>query len=169
LRWLHQACARARETNQLLALHFIDLDGFKQVNDCHGHIVGDELLRAVAQRIENAVRDTDTVARFGGDEFAVLQVGPSSLEFTEATARRICSAINRPYKIGGKSISVGASIGVACCPDDCANRDAMLAHADRALYRVKADGRNCVRVYEAAPDGTSGSGAGRKLQSPSAA
>lgn len=168
LRRLGEACDRANVTGGRLALHFVDLDDFKQVNDAHGHCVGDELLRAVAGRLEHAVRGGDLVARFGGDEFAVLQVDPPSLTFAETTAQRICSAIAKPYKVGSKTVSVGASVGVDFSDDAKAEGDAMLARADRALYRAKAAGRNCVRVHTEEMDAIPASGSERQRSSSAA-
>jgi diguanylate cyclase (GGDEF)-like protein/PAS domain S-box-containing protein len=166
---LGEACGRAGDANGLLAVHFVDLDGFKLINDRYGHPVGDELLRAVAQRLTRSVRESDIVARFGGDEFAVLQVGLPSVEFAETTAQSICRLVRRPYKIGGKTMDVGASIGLECGVAGNANADDMMVRADRALYRAKADGRNCVCVYDPALDTHSGTALASNLRSKSAA
>lgn len=166
---LREACDRTNERDGLMAVHFVDLDGFKNVNDEHGHIIGDELLKAVARRLTNTVRKNDLVARFGGDEFVVLQSNAPSRESAETMGHRICSALGQPYRMHGKSLQVGASVGVECRPIHEANGDAMLACADRALYRAKSDGRNCVRVYEASSDAPAGSAFASNLRSDSAA
>jgi diguanylate cyclase (GGDEF)-like protein len=131
-----------------LAVHCIDLDQFKAVNDTLGHPAGDALLCAVAERLRTCVRDGDTVARLGGDEFAVLQLGMQRPEEAGALARRIIEAASRPYEIEGQQVTIGASIGVAVAPGDGANPDQLLKHADLALYRAKADGRGTFRFFE---------------------
>jgi diguanylate cyclase (GGDEF)-like protein/PAS domain S-box-containing protein len=164
---LTEACTG--DPSCLLAVHFVDLDGFKLINDMHGHPVGDELLRAVARRLVRSVREGDLVARFGGDEFAVLQVGLPSRDVAETAAQSIRTVVGQPYKIGGKSMAVGASVGLHCARACEATADSLLAHADRALYRAKADGRNCVRVYDADLDAYSGTALASNMRSKSAA
>lgn len=148
LRRLQQACAQAHQSGAAVAVHYIDLDGFKNVNDTHGHILGDELLKAVGKRIANTVRSDDTVARLGGDEFAVLQANLSSLTQSQRTAERICDVIGgQPFRIGDLSVRISASIGVDRCSGTDADGESLLAGADQALYRAKAEGRNCVRFF----------------------
>jgi diguanylate cyclase (GGDEF)-like protein len=125
-----------------LALFYIDLDAFKPVNDSFGHDVGDELLRAVARRLDKVVRHADTVARLGGDEFVVL-VEDVADEATIATvARRLESAFAEPFAIGDQRFAIGASIGRAVWPLDVESPDALLAHADAAMYAVKRAARS---------------------------
>lgn len=124
-----------------LALHCIDLDRFKEVNDTLGHGVGDKLLCEVAARIRGRLREGDVATRLGGDEFAVLQVGIESLRDAEKLAGRLVRAVGRPYSILGHRVDVGASIGIASAPLDGADSDALLNHADAALYQVKRNGR----------------------------
>ncbi len=119
-----------------LALFYIDLDGFKPVNDTFGHVAGDELLSAVGARLLDCVRGEDTVARLGGDEFAVLveDVGEGDIA---RIAARLQDAFAEPFRAGGRSLAVGASIGRAVWPAEVADVDALLRHADAAMYEVK--------------------------------
>ncbi len=143
----------ARRGEQGLALLYLDLDGFKAVNDSRGHEVGDKLLTAVAGRLREGVREGDTVARMGGDEFAVVQpLGGQPIAATKL-ALRLLERINEPYIIDGQSTAVGASIGVAIYPDDGETPDVLLRNADTALYRAKQAGRNTYRLFEPAMDG----------------
>lgn len=119
-------------------LALLDLDGFKPVNDAHGHAIGDKLLCAIADRLREAIGDGGLVARQGGDEFAVL-IPPHSALHDAPLAERILITLARPHDIDGVPLQVGASIGVAHWPDDGADADALFEHADRALYQVKAE------------------------------
>ena len=139
--------ARARRDGTGFAVHYIDLDHFKEVNDTLGHPVGDELLRAVADRLKQNVRATDTVARFGGDEFAVLQDNVCDIASIEMLADKLGRAIAKPYEIGVNRISTSASIGVAPYRDDIPDIDALMVKADLALYRAKDDGRDRFRLH----------------------
>ncbi|MBX9841432.1 MAG: EAL domain-containing protein [Xanthobacteraceae bacterium] len=131
------------------AVLYFDLDHFKDVNDTLGHLLGDALLRAVAGRVRGVLRDNDVVARFGGDEFAVLQHDVSDVASTEKLAARICSAVAAPYVIDGNEIHVSASIGISPYEPDIARPEVMMIQADLALYRAKEDGRNCFRFHSA--------------------
>jgi diguanylate cyclase (GGDEF)-like protein len=131
---------------------FLDLDHFKAVNDTLGHPVGDCLLRAVADRLGSCVRQVETIARFGGDEFAVVQVGPERVEDVAVLARQINDVLSTPYDIDGHRIIVGVSIGIALVPADGSDPDTLLRNADIALYRAKADGRAVFRFFEPAMD-----------------
>jgi diguanylate cyclase (GGDEF)-like protein len=124
-----------------LALHWIDLDQFKEINDTLGHPVGDELLKTVAQRLRASVRRTDLLARLGGDEFAILQLGVRSTEQCERLARRVLHDISRPYHILGHAISISASVGIVRAPEHGRTADELLKNADTALYEVKQNGR----------------------------
>ncbi|WP_043344775.1 putative bifunctional diguanylate cyclase/phosphodiesterase [Belnapia moabensis] len=130
----------------------LDLDLFKHVNDTLGHPIGDALLKAVAQRLRSCARETDLVARLGGDEFAILQTTDAQPWQTEALAKRIVAALTEPYDLGGLSVTIGVSVGIAVA--DAADLDADLLHknADLALYRAKSDGRGAYRFFEAAMD-----------------
>ena len=135
--------------NEQLAVLFFDLDHFKQVNDFFGHSVGDDLLKAVAQRLRECVRGTDTIARLGGDEFAVVQVGTHS-QPTEAAllASRLVDVISAPYDLDDQRVVIGASVGVSIAPVDSSDPDQLMKNADMALYRAKADGRGTYRFFE---------------------
>jgi diguanylate cyclase (GGDEF)-like protein len=124
------------------AVLFIDLDQFKQVNDTLGHPAGDALLRAASDRLRRIVRDSDIVARFGGDEFVVLQSPIKGPDQAATLARRIVEAIGETYSIEGQQIVVGASVGIALAPNDGENADQLLKNADMALYRAKSNGRS---------------------------
>ena len=130
------------------AVLFIDLDHFKQVNDTLGHPVGDELLRAVAERLQACVRQVDTVARLGGDEFAIVQRNVKEPQDALLTARRIIEIVGAPYDINGHRISIGISIGISLAPGDGLTSEKLLKNSDVALYRAKADGRGTWRFFE---------------------
>ncbi len=136
-----------------LAVHWMDLDRFKPVNDTHGHLVGDALLKAVAQRLRSTVRETDIVGRLGGDEFAVIQWGVEQPEQAEGLAKRLLGVLNAPYLIRDHRVTVGASIGVVLAPDHGTNAEELLRKADISLYRVKGAGRGAYEIYR--PDARS--------------
>jgi diguanylate cyclase (GGDEF)-like protein len=145
--------ARSRRWSQAFAILIIDLDHFKAVNDSLGHPVGDLLLRKVADRLRGATRESDTVARFGGDEFAILQtIEDDAMDEVIALATRILRELSAPFDIDGHQLNIGASIGVALAPNDGAEADQLMRNADLALYRAKADGRNDYRFFEMAMD-----------------
>jgi diguanylate cyclase (GGDEF)-like protein len=131
-----------------LAILYLDLDHFKTANDTLGHPVGDELLRAVAGRLRSCIRDTDTVARVGGDEFAIIQTAIEAPHNVTTLACRICDTIRVPYEIDGHTMIIDSSIGISLAPDDGIDPDALLKNADMALYRAKADGRGTYRFFE---------------------
>jgi diguanylate cyclase (GGDEF)-like protein len=145
--------ARSRRSSQAFAILILDLDHFKAVNDSLGHPVGDLLLRKVADRLRKSTRDSDTVARFGGDEFAILQtLDDDAMDEVIALADRILRELSAPYEIEGHQLNIGASIGVALAPGDGADADQLMRNADLALYRAKADGRNDYRFFESTMD-----------------
>ena len=147
LEQLARAFAGAARGNNFFAVHFVDLDEFKDVNDTQGHETGDLLLKEVAARLTNAVRAEDVVARFGGDEFAVLQVDAADRSAAGVLAERIVKALAAPYTLNGVEQRVTASIGVAPHSAAVEGPKEMLMQADLALYRAKADGRNCFRFH----------------------
>ncbi len=130
------------------AIHFVDLDEFKQVNDTLGHPCGDELLCVVADRLRAVVRGSDIVARFGGDEFVVLQYPLGHPKEAAALAERIVASLAEPFQISGNEVVIGASIGIALAPRDGTDADLLLKNADMALYRAKSDGRRAWRFFE---------------------
>ena len=137
-----------RQGDGRLAVHCLDLDYFKSVNDTLGHPIGDRLLQAVAERFRWFLRETDSVARVGGDEFAVIQTAIGEPEEASNLAGRLIEAISRPYKIDGHQVVIGVSIGIAVAPENGCDPDMLLKNADVALYRAKADGRNTFRFFE---------------------
>ncbi len=139
---IDQAFARARRDQEKFAILCLDLDRFKIANDTLGHQAGDVLLQQAADRLRQCVRDVDTVARVGGDEFVVLQANVGGAEDVTALAMRILQAVSAPYDVNGNPVVVSASIGVAVAPCDGPTTDKLLSHADLALYRAKANGRN---------------------------
>jgi diguanylate cyclase (GGDEF)-like protein/PAS domain S-box-containing protein len=135
---LHQAIAQAERQGHRLALAFIDLDGFKPINDRHGHAAGDVLLQQVSQRLQHAVRASDTVARVGGDEFVVLLAPLPDREEAEAVVARLRQAVEAPVTLAqGDTVRVGASLGLAHWPEDGADDARLLAAADRLMYEEK--------------------------------
>ncbi len=129
------------------ALHLVDLDRFKFVNDTYGHPHGDKLLKAVAERLQENLRQCDVVARFGGDEFAVLQFGVEGEREAGLIAERLCSVLAAPFDIEGLHLDVGASIGVAVAPRDGRTAVDLLKSADLALYTAKSEGRRTWRFF----------------------
>lgn len=148
---LTHSMASVKRQGKLLALLFIDLDGFKAVNDQLGHAAGDMLLKEVAQRLSNAVRAEDTVARLGGDEFVVLQEASDRME-VKSCLERITGAINTPFKIEGIPVSVSTSIGVALYPENEVSPETLLRQADMAMYHAKQSGRDQYRFFDSKMD-----------------
>ena len=145
--------ARAGRSDTRFAVLYLDLDHFKDINDTLGHPMGDRLLRAVGKRLKDCVREIDMVARFGGDEFAVLQVDiGDDTAAIEALAVKIGEVVDQPYTIGGNRVSTSVSIGVVPYRSDIAGTDAMMMKADLALYRAKNEGRNQFRFHVAELD-----------------
>ena len=149
---LNLALARARRGSTQFAILYLDLDHFKDVNDTLGHPFGDELLRAVAGRLEDCVRETDLVARFGGDEFAVLQDDLTDIAGAERLAIKIKDALAAPYLIESNQVRTTVSIGIVPFTDDIRGAEAMMMKADLALYRAKDEGRNQFRFHVAELD-----------------
>lgn len=144
---LSQAIAHAQRSREVLALLFLDLDHFKDVNDRHGHAAGDALLSAIATRLRSVVREGDTVARPGGDEFIVLLTGIADLANATAITAKLIQVFATPFDINGITLSVSASIGMSLYPDDGKNIDALLANTDTAMYRAKESGGNGLRLF----------------------
>jgi diguanylate cyclase (GGDEF)-like protein/PAS domain S-box-containing protein len=157
-----QILARARRARAGVALMYLDVDRFKQVNDTLGHAAGDAVLQAFAQRLAQSVRTTDTVARLGGDEFVVVLEGVHGEAEPQFVARKIIASVARPLVIDGRALDLTTSIGIAyqatvgACTLDEECAQALLARADEALYQAKAAGRNTFRVLSAAAQVTAG-------------
>ncbi|MHB8179763.1 MAG: bifunctional diguanylate cyclase/phosphodiesterase [Acidithiobacillus ferrivorans] len=132
-----QALARTERQERLLAVGFLDLDAFKPVNDTYGHDAGDELLKEIARRLQDAVRRTDTVARMGGDEFVLLLEGLRSMDELDQILARLQAAIAQPFNVKGKMVSIQASLGLTLYPFDEGDADILLRHADQAMYAAK--------------------------------
>lgn len=159
---LDKAITRAERTGELVANCFIDLDGFKRINDTLGHRAGDKLLMQVARQILSVVRSSDwvgrpsfedddvPVSRLGGDEFTLILTGMSVDQNAGRVARRVLEALNRPFKIDGYEVLVTASIGIAIYPEDGIDADSLLRNADTAMYSAKSSGRNRYHFYSSA-------------------
>lgn len=145
---LKQGLARVRR-GDAMALFYIDLDRFKPVNDTYGHATGDRLLVEVAHRFRSATRETDTVARIGGDEFVVLQSNVRHISDIDVLAGRLLMAISGTYELDDITVEIGASIGIAIAPVDGYDADELLCKADRALYRSKSAGGSDYCFYAA--------------------
>jgi diguanylate cyclase (GGDEF)-like protein/PAS domain S-box-containing protein len=148
---LEQWLERARH-GQTFALLYIDIDEFKGINDSLGHHVGDELLKAIAERIKGCIKPADLVARLGGDEFAVLLTEIAGRDDVVAFTKRVFEVIRKPYHCLGHQLTSDASIGIAMAPLDGTERDQIIKNADLAMYAAKAGGRRTFRFFEAAMD-----------------
>jgi diguanylate cyclase len=151
---LDQELSRIERSGGGLAVMFLDLDRFKDVNDTYGHQAGDELIKLVARRLEELLRGTDTLARFGGDEFAIIQTGLRAPLDADALARRILDELTHPFEINATPISIGVSIGIALAPDNGTAREDLMRLADTALYQAKSEGRNRFRFFARQMDET---------------
>lgn len=152
---LQTALHAAQAGQHSLAVLYLDLDHFKQVNDVLGHAAGDLLLTEVARRMRSTVRDTDTVARMGGDEFAIIQPNADRPDSTMALARRLLDSVSAIYDLDGTEAMVGVSIGIAWYPEDGLEAEDLLRHADMALYSAKRGGRNAICCYSPSLEVTS--------------
>lgn len=145
---LSDSVQRADAQNCLMAVCYLDLDGFKPVNDRYGHDIGDRLLVAISERLQACCNTDDCVARLGGDEFVLLLNGLSNLQDCEQTASHILKVINAPVELDKRSFQLSASIGITLYPHDPADEDLLLRHADQAMYQAKMDGRNQFHLYD---------------------
>jgi len=147
---LKSAMANAKRHHTLMALVYLDIDQFKEVNDTLGHHLGDRLLKNIAQRLETCVEENDTVARLGGDEFAVIQTRLATAEAAETLAQNIIEAVNRPYHLDGSEVYTSTSIGITLYPLEDASPAQLMKNADMALFAAKNQGRNTYQFYSAA-------------------
>jgi diguanylate cyclase (GGDEF)-like protein len=145
---LNVALAQAYRNLTQIALMFLDLDGFKAVNDNLGHDVGDILLKEVSARLKNCVRETDTVARLGGDEFTIILTDVNNADNVADIANKILKAISTPFQISGHEVKIGTSIGISLYPADGSTTTELVKTADQAMYRAKESGKNCYYFYE---------------------
>ncbi|MCB1174599.1 MAG: EAL domain-containing protein [Leptospiraceae bacterium] len=144
---LEKAIAVANRENWLMALLFLDLDRFKAVNDTHGHVTGDELLAQVAHILQGSLRESDTVGRFGGDEFVIILEDLESTNQVVDVSNRIIHALSQPLAVEDKVFYIGCSIGICVYPDDGQNADQLMVHADLAMYKSKEAGGNCYQFF----------------------
>ena len=144
---LSHALARARRAGRRVALMFIDLDRFKSINDTLGHEAGDNVLQQVAEQLRDAVRQTETVSRLGGDEFTVLLEPFEDAATAAAVAQRILGRLQMPVNLSGEQIQLTSSIGIALFPDHATDEKTLLRHADAAMFRAKGLGRNNFQFY----------------------
>jgi len=144
---LKQALETAHRNGTSVSVLFLDLDGFKYVNDTHGHGVGDQLLQAVATRLLTCVRRSDTVCRYGGDEFIVLLADIAHSGDAQVSAEKIVALINQSFDLGGQQICLGASIGIATYPEHAREPGLLIKYADIAMYQAKFSGRNRTQIF----------------------
>ncbi|MCX7174469.1 MAG: PAS domain S-box protein [Proteobacteria bacterium] len=145
---IHLAIAQTQRSRTLLVVGYLDLDGFKPINDNYGHEAGDHVLVDIAERLRSCLRGGDTVARFGGDEFVFLLLGLDRLEECELALQRILDAMVRPLAVVGSSVCISASIGITLFPTDDVDADALLRHADQAMYLAKQAGKNRYHIFK---------------------
>jgi diguanylate cyclase (GGDEF)-like protein/PAS domain S-box-containing protein len=146
-----QSLLNAKRQEHLVGLLYLDLDRFKDVNDSFGHAVGDLLLQQVSERLAQALRLSDSVARMGGDEFTIILTKIVELEDAAIVAQRIVGSLTRPFMLEGHPVSIGVSIGIGIYPIDGEDPDTLLKKADTAMYRAKGAGSNLFRYYHRCP------------------
>ena len=144
---LEQVLSHARRTGKMAAVHLVDLDHFKDINETMGHDAGDELLKGIAERLSGCVRTSDTVARLGGDEFGVIQVEPNNTDGIAILAKKLINCLDQPFRIGDRDVYSGASVGITVFPDDAENPEQVLRNADMALSHGKSDERGTYRFF----------------------
>ena len=149
---LARGLAKAAAGGEPVAVLCIDLDGFKAINDLHGHAGGDAVLVEVAQRLRSAIRGNELVARLGGDEFAAVQIGGMQPGDSGQISQRLIKAVEAPIAVGGQNVHVSCSVGIAIYPFDAIEPSQLVNNADMALYRAKGEGRGVARFYETAMD-----------------
>ncbi len=144
---IEQAMAHAHRSAGILALLFIDLDRFKTINDSLGHLVGDQLLRQVAERLQHCVRQVDTLARLGGDEFVIVLGDIADAEDAARVAYKIMASVTQPYSVGSRVLDTSCSIGISMYPTDGRDAQTLMRKADMAMYHAKDEGRNNYQFY----------------------
>jgi diguanylate cyclase (GGDEF)-like protein/PAS domain S-box-containing protein len=144
---LGQALAQAHRTHDMLAVLFLDVDRFKTINDTLGHVVGDKLLAAVAQRLTRCLREGDTVARLGGDEFGIVLPAAAGVKGVARVAEKILKELGPSFSVDGHELHITASIGISVCPSDGDDADTLVKNADAAMYRAKEQGRDNYQLY----------------------
>lgn len=149
---LDQALTRLAHFNESFSILLFDLDRFKQVNDAHGHGAGDELLEKIAEILSSFATDLDTLARIGGDEFALIHASARDPKASADLAEHIIAALEEPFQLSTGTVRIGVSIGIACAPIDGQDGDTLMRNADLALYRAKAEGRNRYRFFDLSLD-----------------
>ncbi|NQZ90444.1 MAG: EAL domain-containing protein [Colwellia sp.] len=149
---MEQALAYNKRNKSSLAIVFIDLDGFKEVNDTYGHSIGDDLLCCITEELKKTMRECDTLARIGGDEFVMILDELESSEQCSIILTRVLESVSNTSFIKNKPIQVSASIGVTIYPQDNSNSDQLLRHADQAMYIAKKSGKNCFHIFDVAKD-----------------
>jgi diguanylate cyclase (GGDEF)-like protein len=149
---LDQSLAEARRNRQTSAVMFLDLDEFKEINDQYGHEFGDLVLKATADRIREEVRETDTVARIGGDEFVIILSSLPEDNIAERIAANVIEQIARPIEIKNTEVTVSASIGISLYPENGITAEELIRSADKAMYRVKHEGKNSFGFVPSEPN-----------------
>ena len=149
---LQLAMAQTKRSQHMLAVFYLDLDGFKPVNDTYGHAAGDRLLVEVAQRLKQCVRSGDTVSRLGGDEFVLLIGNISDIHECDRAASRVLGVLAQPFAVNSEHVTISASIGITIYPDDGSDADTLLRHADQAMYSAKQAGRNRFHLFDPESD-----------------
>lgn len=144
---LHHAIERAQRYHNKVGLMFIDLDGFKKINDTFGHQAGDELLQIIAERLSNIMRSDDTVARFGGDEFTIILEELRHTDYIINIVKKVLQVVGEVIYLSGHEVTVGASVGISLYPDNGNNAVSLIKNADVAMYQAKEQGKNCYKFF----------------------
>jgi diguanylate cyclase (GGDEF)-like protein len=146
---LDQALVQARRRSERVGVLFVDLDGFKAVNDTWGHQAGDALLQEVSSRLQTCVRESDTVARRGGDEFCVVLTNLAHADDATLVARKILQRLTQLIVVEGRQIQISASVGISLYPADGTSAEVLVQNADLAMYKAKRQGKNTYEIYDA--------------------
>ena len=144
---LHRSVAQARRDSKMVAVLFVDLDEFKQINDTLGHDIGDLLLQSVAKRLTDCIRESDITARVGGDEFILILNGINSVQDAAKVAQKIVESLSSGFFLGGHKLTVTSSIGISLFPNDSNDSETLVKNADLAMYNAKEHGRNNYKFF----------------------